>query len=223
MQKKNIFVTVLFICLMALTPKLFSSPSGLNNIPTADVVPEKVLVVQGWGNFSQGESPVYYVGAKYGPLKGVEIGIDGMVGSDDTGPGTFQIKSQLPFFGEESTFMPLVGVANISMDTDKAGKVNPYLVLTSDFDFLRVHLGYFFQEDNDGAFGGIDKTIQLFGNDFVFRADVLAINDNDDVLGSVGFLYVLPWNFVLESWVSFSSQDDQDETLTVKLNYVISF
>lgn len=198
------------------------SPSGLNNIPTSDVAPEKVLVLQTWGDFADNNYPVGMAGFKYGLIKGVEVGLDQKLQKGDEGALTFQAKWQWQIPGLTSV-MPLVGVANISDDRDKTGEVDPYLVLTLDAGISRFHLGYSFQDDNQAVFAGIDKTFKVAERDLVLRGDVRQVSDGDDLLGSVGVLHVLPYNFVFEGWGSFPSNSDSDESVTIKLNYVISF
>lgn len=200
-----------------------ASPSGLNNIPTGDVAPEKVLVLQAWGTFADGSTPGWVVGAKYGLFKGIEIGVDSSVSSDDVGPLTLQGKYQIPAFGDSLKVQPLVGVANVSADTDEAGEIDPYLLLTFDVEILRFHLGYSFQSDNFAAFGGLDKTLQVMEHDVTLRADIRQVSDGDEFLGSVGVLCVLPHNLVFEGWGSFPSADGAEVSLTAKLNYVVSF
>ena len=59
-QKQMVWVLVLACGLVFVTSGwLGASPSGLNNIPTVDVTPRNVLVLQGWGDFAHGASPVY--------------------------------------------------------------------------------------------------------------------------------------------------------------------
>ena len=224
MLKKTSLV-ILFLsvcCIFIFAQDLFASPTGLNNIPTADVVPEGVLVLQGWADYGANQAPVYRSSFNYGLLKGVEIGADGKMGTEKTGPTTFQFKCQLPL-DEDSKLIPLVGVENISTNTDKVGKVNPYLVFTYDLDLFRTYLGYNFQDRNDGAFAGLDKTLKLFERELTLRTDLKQTKDGHEILGSFGFLHVLPWNFILESWVSVPSESNLDETFTLKLNYVIGF
>lgn len=200
-----------------------ASPSGLNNIPTADVAPERTLVFQSWGTFASGAGPDWTAGAKYGLIEGVEIGIDQRVGSDDTGPLTFQAKYQIPGLGDALPVQPLVGVANVSDDRDEAGEADPYIVLTFDVEIIRFHAGYSFQDENEAVFGGLDKTFELMDRDLMLRADVRQISDGDETLSSIGFLYVLPYNFVFEGWGSFPSTSGAEDSLTAKLNYVVSF
>ena len=218
LEKKLVWILCLIGCFVFVQSGL-ASPSGLNNIPTADVVPENILVFQTWANLGPERSTDLFFGAKFGVYKGVEIGLD----SEDSGPIVAQFKVQAPVFGPDSKLLPLVGVENISTDTDRAGDLNPYIVFTYDFDFLRGHVGYNFQDDNLGAFLGVDTTVQLGGRDLVLRADVRETSDGDELLGSLGFLHVLPENFVLEGWVSVPSDDGLEESYTIKLNYVLEF
>lgn len=44
------FYYIFLICFVTISP-LWATATGLNNIPTADVVPEKVLVFQTIGDF----------------------------------------------------------------------------------------------------------------------------------------------------------------------------
>ena len=202
---------------------LGASPSGLNNIPTVDVTPRNVLVLQGWGDFAHGASPVYLAGFKYGLPANIEIGLDSQVGADDSGPVMGQVKWRLPLPTEETLFGMLLGVAVISDDSERAGDVAPYLVSAFDFDLARLSLGYSFQENDQAFFAGLDKTLELQSRDLILRADVRQVDDGDEWLASAGFLHVLPLNLVLESWVSIPSARDAEEALTVKLNYVIAF
>ncbi len=201
----------------------WASPSGLNNIPTVDVAPQNVLVLQTWGNFMDGAGPVYVAGLKYGLPAGIEIGLDSRVDSGDSGPLTGQVKWRLPLPGEAPPYAILAGVANVSDDRDKAGEADPYLVSGFDFGFARLSLGYSFQKDNHSVFAGVDKSLTLQSRALVLRADVRQIDDGDEWLASAGLLHELPLNFIFEGWVSASTADDAEEIYTAKLNYVIRF
>lgn len=215
---KQVWLVILLVLIAA---SLWASPTGLNNIPTADVVPEKVLVFQWWTNIGEGIRPGYYAGFKWGPIRKLEVGADGKLGSDSSGPVTLQLKYQIYNFNFGLT--PLIGMDNISAETDKVGKVNPYIVLTQDFKFLRIHLGHNSQDDNEAFFFGVDKTLKLFNQDLILRGDLKQVNGRDDLLGSLGFLLTLPYNFILESWFSIPTEDDKEGVFTAKLNYVIKF
>jgi len=61
---RKILVPCLLLGLLYAGPA-FATATGLNNIPTADVVPEKVLVLQYYGNFASGAGPDHFLGFKY--------------------------------------------------------------------------------------------------------------------------------------------------------------
>ena len=208
---------------IAMCGTAWASPSGLNNIPTVDVAPKNVLVIQTWGNFADGSGPAYMAGFKYGLIADVEVGIDSRIDPGDGGPLTGQVKWLLPLPLEETPFSVLAGAANISDDSDKVGEVDPYIVSGIDLGVARASLGYSFQEDNNSLFAGLDKTLTLQDRDLVLRGDVRQTDDGDEWLASVGFLHVLPLNMVLESWISLPSESGAEDVLTVKLNYVIPF
>ena len=42
---------------------------------------------------------------------------------------------------------------------------------------FRAHGGYGFQQDNNAAFFGFDKTIKLFDRDLMLRSDFIQIDD----------------------------------------------
>ena len=52
----------------------WATPSGLNNIPTADVVPEKTLVFQGFAEVGKDNKPDWFAGFKYGLIENLEVG-----------------------------------------------------------------------------------------------------------------------------------------------------
>ena len=54
----------------------------------------------------------------------------------------------------------------------------------------------------------------------MLRADLTQIDDRDQWLGVVGFLYLLHKNWALESWICLPT-DRGNASFTVKLNYII--
>lgn len=204
------------------TSSAFASATGLNNIPTADVVPEKVLVLQYWGNLARGVGPDHFLGFKYGPFENVEIGLDGRVSSSERDRDEFVAAQGKIRFELADSLAVAVGVANLG-DRSRAGPEFPYAVLTRDFGLFRAHLGGTVQKGNEGLFGGIDKTVKLFDRDLILRSDLIQVDRRDDVVASVGFLYDLGHNVLLESWVSFPSASGQEDVLTLKLNFVVRF
>ena len=200
----------------------FATATGLNNIPTADVVPEKVLVLQYYGNFANGAGPDHFLGFKYGPVENVEIGLDGRVFSTEGERDEFTAAQGKIRFELGQDLAVAAGVANLG-DRARAGREFPYAVLSGDFGFFRAHLGGTVQKDNEGFFGGIDKTIKLFERDFTLRSDLIQVSDGDDIVASVGFLYDLGRNVLVESWVSFPSDSSQEDVFTMKFDFVVTF
>ncbi|HSJ04605.1 MAG: hypothetical protein ACAI34_15270 [Verrucomicrobium sp.] len=216
----------LVACLAAASP-IWATPSGLNNIPTADVTPQGVVVLQSFTNFGNDKDADLTLGFKTGlDLFGqkFEFGADSHIVPDKGGPIVLQAKYSLPF-GEGLPTLGL-GVANITVtndDRDRAGDPFSYAVLTHDFNGLfRAHVGYGVQADNNSVLLGVDKTVKLFERDLTLRSDFIQIQDESQWMGSLGFLYALHDNVVLESWAS-QPFDDGDTIYTVKLNFVFKF
>ncbi|MHC4720130.1 MAG: hypothetical protein ACYSYT_06615 [Planctomycetota bacterium] len=86
----QILFAAFFVVLVARSAQATST--GLNNIPTTDVVPENVLVFQTWGNFAGGEHPEQFVGFKYGLFKDMEFGVDWKANDQPHGHAMLQAK-----------------------------------------------------------------------------------------------------------------------------------
>jgi hypothetical protein len=218
-----------------------ATPTGLNNIPTTDVVPENVLVFQTWGNFAGGERPGQFVGFKYGPFKNLEVGIDWKANDQPHRHAEFQAK--YAFDIDQDVWRGVIGVANLSDNRQHNDEFFPYLATSLDLEALRLHFGFSSQPHNEAFFGGFDKTVSFLDRNLMLRFDGIQRNNKKDVLFSTGFLYEL-WpndggqgtqkdglagtldsivrNMAVESWVSLPSTGDK-EIYTVKLNYVIKF
>jgi hypothetical protein len=201
-----------------------ATPSGLNNIPTADTTGARALVLQGFSTFGQNRAPAHFAGFKMGlhPLSHrVEWGLDSRIAPDSAGPAILQFKYALPL----QTSGPILGlgVANLALtggDRDDAGQPFSYVVFTHDFGWTRAHAGYGLQSRNNAAFAGLDRTFKILDRDFMLRADLIQIENRDRLLGSIGFLYVLHKSWVLESWISQTTEHG-DASFTVKLNFII--
>ncbi|MDP7421225.1 MAG: hypothetical protein QGH40_05070 [bacterium] len=211
---KNLVLTVFL--LVFYTVAAGATPSGLNNIPTADVTGLETLVFQTWVNLPDTAADEYYSGFKYGLTAGIEIGIDGKLSPGQEGPFTFQFKSLLA--DDSEGFRILAGVEGIS-ESDRAGEEVPYLVLSKEFKGIRAHLGYTFLDNQGGAFFGLDKTFEFQGKDLTVRGDIKKINNKNDLLRSFGFMYPLVDKIILESWISSPDNASQD-VYTIKFNYV---
>ena len=208
--------------LLVLIPQVLqASPTGLNNIPTTDVTGDKVLVLQAWQTTGHDAKPLYMTGFKYGILDKAEVGLDSKVGSGDAGPLAFQAKFKV--LKLDSGFSALLGIEGMTTDDDFKDDITPYVAVSQDIKLFRLHAGYGFQNDNFGAFGGADKTFKIYKQDFVLRSDLKQTNDGDALLISGGFLLTLPLNLVLESCLSIPTESKAEESVTVKLNYVVTF
>jgi hypothetical protein len=215
---KKCFCRVTPFVLLITTP-LWATSTGLNNIPTADVVPEDVLVYQFISDFANDNTPAYMTGFKYGPARNIEIGLDGNIFPQKGNTETLVAQSKLRFELSESLAFA-GGITNLG-DRDRAGREYPFGVLSRDCGFLRVHFGGTIQKDNEGFFGGIDKTFKFLDRDLTLRSDIIQTNDQHDTTTSAGFIYDLGHNFLVESWMSFPTQSGREDVTTVKLNYVI--
>lgn len=209
------------VALLVVTQICWASPTGLNNISTADVVPEKVLVLQSYSDFGEDNKPDHFIGFKYGLIKNLEVGLDGRIFPE--ADLEEWVKGQIKYrFEFNETTAVSAGVANLG-DRARLGWEDYYLVFTHNFGFLRAHLGGTVQRDNEGGFAGLDKTFKLFDRDFTLRTDIIETNDSHDITNSVGFMYDLGNNIIFESWVSFPGQSGKENVSTIKLNYVIKF
>lgn len=219
----------------------WGTPTGLNNIPTTDIVPKNVLVLQNWLNITANEQTQHFVGFKYGALKDVEIGVDWKASDRTHGHAMFQAKYAFDIRGD--AWRGVIGVADLSAHREHNGDYFPYAATSLDLKVLRLHFGFAPQPHNERFFAGIDKMVTFLGRNLQLRADAIHINDKEDTLFSAGFLYEfgkkaegnggsqegsrgflgrLMQNMILESWVSMPSTGAK-ETYTVKLNYVIPF
>jgi hypothetical protein len=240
--RRNSLFLLVALCLVCLGRLAWATSTGLNNIPTTDTVPEKVLVFQSWGNFAGGEHPDQFVGFKYGPFQDVEIGVDYKANNEPSRHAAFQAK--YAFDIEPGMFKAVVGVAELADKDNRrvGGRVFPYTATSLDLDAVRLHFGYAGQPHNEAFFGGFDKTVAFWDRDLQLRFDGIHINDKEDMLLSAGFIYDLApktgqttpegglmgffgeitKNMLVESWVSMPTTGDK-EVYTLKLNYVIRF
>ena len=228
-------------CVALIGRSAFGSPTGLNNIPTTDIVGENVLVLQSWLNTGYNRHPQNFIGFKYGPFRDFEIGVDWKANDDTHAHATFQAKYAFDIKG--NIWRGVVGIADLSEDRGHNGEPFPYVATSLDLKTLRLHFGYAPQRHNDAFFGGVDKTIQFLDRDLQLRFDGIHINDKEDMKFSAGFIYNfapntktsgtqstgiteflsnITKNMLIESWVTMPSTGNQ-EVYTVKLNYVIKF
>lgn len=217
-----------FVVFSLLVSKIcLASPTGLNNIPTTDVVGDRTLVWQGWLTTGDGAKPVWTTGFKYGILDKIEIGADSKVGSGNEGP--IALQSKLKVVDLDFGFSGLVGVEGITFEGAIEKDIVPYLAVSQDIrlnenlQLFRLHGGYSFQKDNLSIFTGVDRTFEVFDQELILRSDLKQVNDGDDLLISAGFLLTLPFNIVLENWLNIPTESGKKESVTIKLNYVLKF
>jgi hypothetical protein len=209
-------VFMLIIMLSLCAASAWAAPSGLNNIPTADVAPTNVLVLQAFSSFGQDTPPSWFAGFKYGVLENLEAGIDGRL--DGPGANTdpaLQVKYRFPLDPQTAL---AAGIANITGDTDKNGNTFPYLVLSHDFTGVRGHLGYSFENDNQALFVGLDKAVNT---KLTLRADWIQVADGHESLSSLGFISPLNKDWLVEGWATFPSQNGAQTGYVLKLDYVL--
>ena len=182
-MKKLLVYVILFS--FSITVPVWATSTGLNNIPTADVVPENVLVFQYFSELGNDNVPDHFVGFKYGLMKNIEVGLDGRIFPEKTKDENIVVQGKVRFELSDKLALGL-GVTNLG-DRDKAGAEFPFAVLSQDMDFLRVHFGGTSQDDNEGFFGGIDKTISFLDRDLTLRSDIIQVNNQNDTITSFGW------------------------------------
>lgn len=232
MQKQIMFVVgVGLLSLMALPQRSAATPSGLNNIPTADTPPHLVLVLQEINTLAPDSAPDFTAGFKMGlePLgkelnwNKFEWGLDGHLAPEDAGPAVFQAKYATQPWKDLPTLAG--GAANIAVTDDdrrRTGEAFKYAVLSQDFKWLRAHVGYGWQLDNDTVFFGLDKTFKVLDRDLMFRTDAKQIQGGSQWLASVGGIYFICKHFAFETWVSVPAERG-DPSTTLKLNFIFDF
>ncbi len=234
-----LLIGMMFLCTAG--NSAWASPSGLNNIPTTDVVPVKTLVLQTWLNMAEKAKTQQFVGFKTGVIEGLEVGIDWKANGQTHGHAELQAKYAFDIIGDWGK--GVVGIANVTDNRQHNGEVFPYAAISADLKVFRLHFGFAPQPHNEAFFAGIDRTILVLNRNLQLKADAIHINDKRDVLFSVGFLYEfgpqenaeetpepgimgilneITKNLILESWVSLPTSGDE-EVYTVKFDYVISF
>lgn len=196
---------------------VFATPTGLNNIPTADVVPKDILVLQAFSNFGGSSDAAWFGGFKVGPAENWEVGLDGQVSGPGSGGGpTLQAKYKIPLQKEARLAL---GAANISDDRDRHGEVFPYLVASVPLsERTNGHLGYSFQSGNHALFLGADATVS---RSLTLRSDWIQTNDGNESMWSLGFISPVTQRFLVEGWASFPSAAGAETNYVLKVDYVI--
>ena len=154
-----------FAILLAASSSVFATPSGLNNIPTADTTPQGTLVFQPFTTVGGNRDADFNLGFKTGiDLKKVklELGLASHFVPGKGGPVEVHGKIAVPL-GEG---LPTIaaGAANNSFnsaDRRRAGDTFAYFVVSQDFHWFRAHAGLAVQESQPLPFIGLDKTFRV--------------------------------------------------------------
>jgi hypothetical protein len=194
-----------------------ATPTGLNNIPTGEVVDAGVLVVQGFSQFGEGSEPAWFAGVKYGPARNWEVGLDDSVlGPGSVGGPVLQVKRRIAA-GPAVEFA--LGAANVSNDRSRHGDVLPYAVASGTIvGGLRAHLGRSWQAGNQAWFGGLSEAVSP---KLTLRGDWIQAEEGHESVASVGFIGELGPRWLGEAWASFPSASGQETTWVVKLDWVV--
>lgn len=220
----------LTVAAFAVVSSAFGTPTGLNNIPTADTVPHRTVAVQYFSSFGganqfaapQPGKTSQWMGFKTGwdfePVH-MEWGMDSALGTGMSGPLFFQSKAR---FEPWENGMLAVGIAGIALtDIDRAGDPFTYAMLWHDFHVARLHAGYGYQTNGNSFLFGIDRTWKLFNRNFNLNADLVQSRDQRGLITAVGAKYELSKHIVLETWANFPDRDRM--SLIAKINFVFTF
>ncbi|MDH4179180.1 MAG: hypothetical protein OEV33_01615 [Armatimonadota bacterium] len=194
----------------------YATPTGLNNIPTADVAPPGVLVCQAFAQFGEDRGPAWFAGFKYGPGENWEVGLDDTAaGAGSAGGPTLQAKYRVPL-GENRALA--LGAANVSTERSRHGDALPYLVLSAPLSAVRGHFGYSWQSGNRAWFLGADGPVDAA---LTLRADWIQAADGEEHVSSLGFIRALSPRWLVEGWASFPSAEAAETSYVLKLNWVV--
>ncbi len=212
---------LILLAAAVLAGHVHSTPSGLNNIPTADTAPDDAVVVQVYDLFGEGPHD-FASGFKTGwdlPWFDLEWGLDSHLAPDPAGPLFFQTKMA---FTPWDSGRIAVGVAGVAL-TDEAVAGDPftYAVLSQDVGFARLHTGYGVQTGGNTVLLGIDKNVEFLGRNLNLNADLVQTRDQEGWMPAVGLKYDLAKNLVFETWTNLPDQGKCEYML--KLNFVIPF
>jgi hypothetical protein len=229
-----------------------ATPSGLNNIPTADTTPQGTFVLQTYSTVGGDRDADFNLGFKTGiDLKAVklELGFDSHIIPGKGGPVTANAKAAVPL----SAGLPVlaVGAANVAFSDyfrSRAGDTFAYFVATQDFHWFRLTGGCALQDSQGVPFFGVDKTFRIAkspatsggnspkkpGGKQVVKATEPEYRDlftfradaiqqlNRDWLLSAGVLVPVCKWFVFETWGNFPT-DGSEASVTLKGNFVFTF
>lgn len=221
---------ILIITAFAAISPAFGTPTGLNNIPTADTVPHRTVAVQYFSSFggaNQFAAPEagktsQWMGFKTGwdlkPLH-LEWGMDSPLGTGLSGQLLFQTKTRIEPWDDGMFALGIAGVA--LTDTARSGDPFTYAMLSHDFHVARLHAGYGYQTNGSSFLFGVDRTWKVFDRNFNLNADLVQSRDQRGLITAVGAKYDLSRHIVLETWANFPDRDRV--SWIAKINFVFTF
>ena len=230
MKKTHTNPRILAAVVIAAVSTAIGTPTGLNNIPTADTVPHLTVAWQYFTSFGGANQfatsgpgkTSQWTGFKTGwdlnPFH-LEWGLDSALGTGLSGPLLFQTKARIAPW-EDGMFA--VGVAGVAL-TDQARSGDPftYAMLWHDFHFARLHAGYGYQTNGCSFLFGVDRTWKVFERNFNLNADLVQSRDQRGLITAVGAKYDLSKHIVLETWANFPDRDRV--SYIAKINFVFTF
>jgi hypothetical protein len=214
--------TTIALSALLMATSVFATPSGLNNIPTADVIGNREVAVQAFDTLGNGPHD-FWLGMKSGidlsPLH-LEWGLDSHIAPTPSGPLYFQTKIEVEPW-KDGKFA--VGVANVPLtNQSRAGDPFTYAVLTQDFGFARLSAGYGLQNHGNTVLLGLDRSFKVFGDhELNLNVDLVQTGDQSGWLTAPGLKYEICKHVIFETWVNLP--DHGSASVMLKLNYVFKF
>ena len=151
--------------LLLTTTAALATPTGLNNIPTADTVPQETFVFQLFSTVGGDADADLNLGFKTGvdfKFAKAEFGLSSHLYPGKGGPVTPHGKLAVPL-GEHLPTLA-IGAANVTFrdeDRARAGDEFFYAVASEDLGWFRVHAGCGLQDGDALPFVGLDKTFRI--------------------------------------------------------------
>jgi|694.fasta_scaffold138938_3 hypothetical protein len=229
-MKPRLKTTHTLAILLAGIAAAHATPSGLNNIPTADTAPQGTIVLQAFSSFGGANQFAtsgpgkhsFWTGFKTGvdlsPVH-LELGLDSPLGTGPSGPLQFQAKAGISPW-KNGLFA--IGIAGVALtDTGRSGDPFTYAVLSHDFRVARIHAGYGYQTNGSSFLVGVDRTWKVFDRNLNLNADLVQSRDQRGLITAVGGKYDLSKHIVLETWANFPDRDSV--SVIAKINFVFQF
>jgi hypothetical protein len=222
MNTRNRPAHILPILLTAGLCSLIFSPQVRATSYSAGVTEEHALYSYYGGAIGEGEFESYqYVGFDYGIGGFAEVGVCWTLGDGFNQMTSPVIDAKLSYNAdEEGRTAFAVGLDNWSHDEDYNGNGKWYVVCSHDFNQVRGHAGYIFEDENNAVFLATDWDM----GDISAGVDWSQIDDGKEWEAS-GSIYVpLPSineDCAFYSYYTFSSDPDQDGYLTAEIQITL--